>query len=40
MRRGEHGADPVHENRTGKPAIASTRNAEIRKLLAEHSPAE
>ncbi len=32
----EHGADPHHRNRTGKPVIESTRNAEIRRLLADH----
>jgi ankyrin repeat protein len=36
----KHGADPMHVNRAGKPVIASTRNADIRKLLAEHCPAE
>jgi len=33
----EHGAEPQHTNRTGKPVIESTRDAGIRRLLSEHS---
>ena len=29
----KHGVDPQHVNRTGKPVVASTTNAEIISLL-------
>ena len=29
----DHGADPKHVNRSGKPMLASTRHAKIRSLL-------
>ena len=32
-----HGADPLHEDRKGRPVLASARGAEIRALLEQAS---